>query len=100
MADYQIVCAERLSPHHGHITHVGTGYDNEADQRWTTEAVRQALEDGDSFYTVSSSTDHVADVEAYDANVSGTTIETIRSSPDAIWDNNLDNLRACRFVSS
>jgi hypothetical protein len=100
MAEHQIVCVQKLAKHR-HITHVGTGPSEAlAEQRWTVAQVRDALEDGDVFYTVSPSTNHVALVEAYDAHVDGRVIETIRSSPDAIFDNNLDNLRACRYPTS
>jgi hypothetical protein len=98
--EYQIVCAERLESHE-HITHVGTGTDAQtATKRWTVQAVRTALENGDRFYTVSPSTDRVADVRAYDAVVDGRTVETIRSSADAVEDNNLDNIRVCRWKKS
>jgi hypothetical protein len=98
MAEHEIVCVERLEAHE-HITHVGTGSDDRATARWSVEDVRNAIEDGDMFYTVSPSTEHVAEVEPYDALVKGRIIETIRSTPDAIEDNNLDNMRACRFQS-
>jgi hypothetical protein len=96
-AEYQIVCAERLESHE-HITHVGTGTNaDKATKRWTVQAIRNALENGDQFYTVSPSTDRVADVRAYNAVVEGRTVETIRSASDAIPDNNLDNIRVCRW---
>jgi hypothetical protein len=98
MAEYEIVCVERLESHE-HITHVGTGSDDRAERRWSVEAVRNAIEDGDTFYTVSPSTDHTAEVEPYDVRVDGRIVGTIRSTADAIPDNNLDNLRACRFRS-
>jgi hypothetical protein len=99
VANHQIVCAERLEAHQ-HITHVGTGNDrSSASDRWTVRQVRAALAAGDYFYTVSPSTGRVADVRAYDAYVNGRIIETIRSSADAIHDNNLDYIRACRWRS-
>jgi hypothetical protein len=86
--EYQTVCAERLEAHE-HITHVGTGtVAQTATKRWTVHAVRTALENGDRFYTVSPSTDRVADVRAYDAVIDGRRVETIRSAGDAIEDNN------------
>lgn len=42
MADYQIVCVERLAGHE-HITHVGTGAPEKANRRWTVEQVRAAI---------------------------------------------------------
>src|SRR4051794_25963189 len=99
MATYQIVCVETEHPHR-HITHVGTGTDpDKASTRWTVAQVRSALFNGDRFYTVSPSTGKQADVEAYDAYVNGYVVYTIRSTSDAVYDNNLDNLRICRPFS-
>lgn len=98
MSDYQIVCVERLESHE-HITHVGTGIPSRADERWTVAQVRSKITTGDVFFTRSPSTGHDAKVEPYDAVVNGTTIKTIRSTADAIFDNNLDNMRACHFTS-
>jgi hypothetical protein len=98
--EYQIGCAERLEAHE-HITHVGTGTDpDHAADRWTVKQVRSALANGDRFYTVSPSTGRVADVRAYDAHVAGRVVETIRSAADAVEDNNLDNIRVCRWKKS
>lgn len=97
MANNRIVCVERRDAHE-HITHVGTGSDaSQASNELTVAQVRSALTNGDTFYTVSPSTGRTADVRAYDAHVNGRTIRTIRSSPDAIWDNNLDNMRVCNW---
>lgn len=99
MSTYRIVCVETLYPHR-HITHVGTGSDPaHAISRWTVAEVRSALRNGDRFYTVSPSTGRTADVEPYDAYVGNTVVYTIRSTPDAIYDNNIDNLRVCSWRS-
>jgi hypothetical protein len=99
MASYRIVCVETAHPHR-HITHVGTGSDpGRATNRWTVADVRSAIQRGHRFYTVSSSTGRTAEVEPYDYHYNGGVIRTIRSSADAIWDNNLDNLRACAWQS-
>jgi hypothetical protein len=58
--------------------------------------VRGCIGRGNSFYTVSPTTRAVAGVEPYDLVQLSKTIETIRSAGDAIDDNNLDGLRACR----
>lgn len=96
---YQIVCVEKthLGIHH-HITAVGTGRNPaRAENRWTVAEVRRAITvDATRFYTVSPSTGQQADVEPYDCACG---IETIRTNPDQVTDNNLDNLRACRFTS-
>jgi hypothetical protein len=85
MAAYQIVCVEKDE----HITAVGTGTDSaRATQRWTVAEVRAAIKTGSRFYIKSPSTGAEADVELYE--------NTIRTDPDGVRDNNLDNLRACR----
>jgi uncharacterized protein DUF3892 len=93
----RIVCVETEHPHR-HIIAVGVGNDPAAaDSRLTVAQVRAAIYNGQRFYTQSPSTGQTADVEPYDVVVNGRTIHTIRSSPDAIYDNNLDNLRVCSW---
>lgn len=92
MAEYQIVCVERAAAH-GHITHVGL---SGLPGVWTVAQVRGSIARGNAFYTVSPTTRKVAGVEPYDAVHLEQTIETIRSAADAVEDNNLDNLQACR----
>jgi hypothetical protein len=97
VATYRIVCVNTEHPHR-HITQVGTGSDpDQAANRWTVSQVRAALANGDRFYTVSPSTGKTADVRADDCRINGCTIKTIRSTPDAVTDNNLDNLRICNW---
>jgi hypothetical protein len=92
MAEYQIVCVDRVTGH-GHITHVGI---SGLPGVWTVEQVRGSIARGNSFYTVSPSTRAVAGVEPCDVSEPNQTIETIRSAADAIDDNSLDKLRGCR----
>jgi hypothetical protein len=92
MAEYQIVCVDRIGEH-GHITHVGI---QGLPGVWTVAQVRGCIDRGNSFYTVSPSTRAVGGVEPYDLLYLAQTIETIRSAGDAIDDNNLDNMRSCR----
>jgi hypothetical protein len=63
----------------------------------TVKDVRSRIEDGDTFYTVGPRSGKLAYVEPYDAYANGVIIETIRSTPDTVPDNNLDNLRACSW---
>jgi hypothetical protein len=93
MATYQITCADRLDEHE-HITHVGV---NGQHGTWTVDYVRRLIARGSNFFTMSPSTHQRADVSPFDADHVGRTVETIRSAPDAIADNNLDNLRACSY---
>ena len=95
--DHRIVCVNTEHPHR-HITQVGTGHNEWAWTRvWTVGEVRQALALGDRFYTVSPSTGKAAWVRADDCRVGGCLVRTIRSAPDAIADNNLDNMAGCRI---
>jgi hypothetical protein len=99
VASYRIVCVETEHPHR-HITHVGTGTEPEhANKRWTVAEVRVALFNGDRFYTISPSTGKAADVRPDDCKYAGCTVKTIRSTADAVTDNNLDNLRVCSWRS-
>jgi hypothetical protein len=93
----RIVCVETLYDHR-HITHVGTGPNPaQAGKRWTVQQVRAQLRAGYRFHTLDPVTGRTADVEAYDAHVNGRVVYTIRSTPDAIPGNNLDNLRVCHW---
>jgi hypothetical protein len=98
MSSYQIVCTEQGVPTHAnHIIAVGTGSDvSRATTRWTVAEVLAAMRQGTSFYTVSPSTGKQARVLPYDCWCGR---PTIRSTPDAVTDNNLDNLRLCRWTS-
>jgi hypothetical protein len=91
MSAYRVVCVETKEPHEG-IVAVGTSNDGGevADHRWTVTEVRRSIKLGHRFYTVSKSTGKEADVELY-----GT--DGITTSPDGIYDNNLDYLRACSW---
>ena len=96
MSDYRIVCTEQKKPtHHNHIMGVGTGDDpSKASQRWTVQEVRDAIARGHRFYTVGLRSGKVAFVERFDCSCG---VKTIRSRPDAVTDNNLDNLRTCNW---
>jgi hypothetical protein len=93
MAEYQIVCVDRVA-RHGQITHVGI---SGLPGVWTVAQVRGCISRGNAFYTVSPTTREVAGVEPYDVIDLDQTIETIRSVADAAPDNNLENLQACRL---
>lgn len=95
MSSYQIVCVNTEYPHR-HIVKVGTGTTADKYTRtWTVKEVRDALEDGDRFYTVSPSTGKEADVKADTCKEPNCTVKTIRSTADAVTDNNLDNMSSC-----
>jgi hypothetical protein len=94
----RIVCAERLYPHR-HITHVGVGTNpGQAAKRLTVMEVRGQLRAGYRFHTQDPVTGRTADVEPYDARLpDGRIYYTIRSTPDSIPGNNLDNIRGCHW---
>ena len=99
MTRYRVVCTvqEPLDKPHdsAHIVSIGTGNDpDKASKKWSLSNVLQALDTGISFFTKSPSTGKEASVNKYVCKTCQRT--TIRSSPDAISDNNLDNLRRCR----
>ena len=97
MSTNQIVCANTEHPHR-HITSVGIGGKASAPAtRLTVTQVRAAIDKGDTFYTVSPSTGKIALVlKDTCTKGGGCGYRTIRSVADAVTDNNLDNLGACR----
>ena len=100
MASYRIVCVSTLHPHR-HITQVGVGTNSsQAEAMWSVEKVRSMIRDGHRFVTYSPSTGKHAEVRPDDyRKYAGCTIKTIRSAADAVTDNNLDNMRACRVAA-
>ena len=99
MADYWIVCVLTEHPHR-HLVTVGTGkLEHRATAAWSVSEVRDAIAKGDSFHTISPSTGKRANVLADDCRIDGCTVKTLRSTADAVKDNNLDNLRKCNFTS-
>lgn len=100
MATYRIVCTDQepvtQPTTHAHIVSVGVGNDpNKADQKWTLNQVVTALNNGDVFYTQGVTSGRIARVESYVCSACRRT--HIRSTPDAVADNNLDSLRRCHW---
>lgn len=95
----RIVCTEQSNPTavgHGHILAVGIGTDpGSATQRETVDTVRRNILNGERYYTQGERSGKVANVERYDCWCG---VKTIRSTPDAVTDNNLDNLRLCSWT--
>jgi hypothetical protein len=89
VGNYRIVCAELSwsdSPSgHGHVKAIRVGQ-----YLWSVASVRKWMaENGDRFYTVSPTTGKQADVVAYDCECG---VRTIRSDPDAVTDNDLEDI--------
>ncbi|MDQ5870323.1 MAG: hypothetical protein M3530_11445 [Thermoproteota archaeon] len=98
MTQYRIVCTKQEpvdKPHEvAHIVSVGIGSDPDKAERGMTLAdVLRAMKTNDTFYTRSPSTGRIATVNEYQCKTCWRS--TIRSSPNALRDNNLDNLREC-----
>jgi hypothetical protein len=79
MASHRIVCVKTEHPHR-HVTKVGTGITAARHTRtWTIREVREALHDGEGFYTFSPITGLHAHVVADTCDIDGCTVMTIRS---------------------
>jgi hypothetical protein len=96
MEKYRIVCVTTERPHR-HITLVGVGEkpDEPPDERFTVTEVRDMLDNGDVFYTVSPKNGKEAEVRKSTCKKGKCKVKTIRSKNDAVKDNNLDRLKAC-----
>lgn len=100
MSSYRIVCTVQepadKPPSHQHIVAVGTGTDpNYWQSRWSLQQVLDAMDSGDTFYTVGVQSGKRAEVEKYWCGRCSRWF--IRSHADAVKDNNLDNLPRCNF---
>lgn len=98
MARYRITCTTQQPPQlpndRAHIVAVGTGSSPSGqDKYWTLSEVLAAMTRGDTFYTFGEVSGKEASVDKYVCPYCS--ITHIRSSPDAVKDNNLDNLRRC-----
>lgn len=99
---YRIVCTTQepayLPTTHAHIVAVGTGAQaDHATQQWTLQQVLNAIDAGTEFYTQGQYSGAVARVVPVACGKCGHRI--IRSTADAVYDNNLDSLRRCNWQS-
>lgn len=99
MARYRIVCTTQQPPQvpndRAHIVAVGTGSSAMKYERyWTLGEVLEAMDRRDTFYTFGETSLETASVHRYVCQWCSRT--HIRSSPDAVTDNNLDNLPNCK----
>ena len=91
-ASEKIVCVTTEHPHR-HIISVGVGGDAQVPiKTMTVDEVRAAITAGGSFHTVSPSANKVASVRKATCGIPGCNVDTIKSSPDAVTDNNLDEM--------
>ncbi len=101
MSTYRIVCTEQKPasqpPQHAHIVAVGVGDDtSKATTRFTLAEVIRKIDAGDRFYTKGEQSEKIANVDKY--LCSSCQQYHIRSSADAVSDNNLDKLRYCKWA--
>lgn len=81
---------------HAHIVAVGIGNNpNKADERLTLQQVLDRMDRGENFHTLGVTSGQRARVVPVACGVCGHRI--IRSTPDAVYDNNLDSLRTCNW---
>ena len=102
--DYKIVCTDQVPLNqpttHAHIVAVGidTNNDGRAEEKRTKEEVINDIDTGrNRYYTIGSNSGKYAFVEVAACRFCGGRI--IRSTPDAVTDNNLDSLRRCSWGS-
>jgi hypothetical protein len=98
VASYQVVCTVQepayAPPTHAHIVEIGTGTTRQYfSRKWSLSEVIRAIRSGDSFYTVGPTSGRTAQVQIVACRHCGR--EIIRSTADAVSDNNLDSLPAC-----
>ena len=98
MAEYRIVCTMQVPSQvpndRAHIVAVGTGASaSNYDHYWKLQEVLDAMGRGDTFYTFGVSSQKRASVSSYTCPFCSQ--RHIRSGPDAVTDNNLDNLPRC-----
>jgi hypothetical protein len=79
---------------HAHVVIVGTEKLAGYSKLWTITQVYNAMDKGDTFYTCGETSQKMAAVQKYSCPLCDES--TLRSAPDAVTDNNLDNLPACQ----
>jgi hypothetical protein len=83
---------------HSYVLSVGTKT-KDGQTTTTTEftvgEVYAAIDKGDIFYTVSSSTNAIALVHKYTCKEKDCNVAILKSAADAVTDNNLDNISSC-----
>ena len=98
MSNYRIICTTQEplgAPNHdAHIVSVGTGQTSaQYDRKWTVAEAYAAIDRGDRFFTHGERSGKSAWVNKWTCTACSRA--TLRSAPDAVQDNNLDNLPNC-----
>jgi hypothetical protein len=98
MAQYRIIGVRKESfdtPHvHSHVVIVGTEKSAGYSKLWTITQVYNAMDQGDTFYTYGEKSRQPAAVHKYKCPLCDDRI--LRNVPEALTDNNLDNLPVCQ----
>jgi hypothetical protein len=98
MAQYRIVGIRKESydlPHvHDHVVIVGTEKLAGYSKLWTITQVYNAMDQGDTFFTCGERSQEPAAVHKYKCPHCDE--KTLRNIPEALPDNNLDNLPICQ----
>jgi len=93
MAKYVIRCTDQTPIGVGHdAAHIVSVALEGSSQCYSVSQVSQWMDEGHTFVTRSPSTGREADVRKYRCRCG---YQTLRSAPDAVRDNNLDNLPKC-----
>jgi len=94
--NYLVVCTNRpeIVRGHRHIVSIGTGDEpgGARNRVWTVAQTYAGLDRGDLFFTESPTTKRTARVEKIKCSCGES---GLRSNPDQVTDNNLDDLPAC-----
>jgi hypothetical protein len=98
MAKHRIIGTRQESfdtPHvHAHVVIVGTEKLAGYSKLWTITQVYNAMDQGDTFYTYGEKSQKSAAVHKY--NCPHCDENTLRSAPEAVTDNILNNLPTCQ----
>jgi len=100
MGYHRIVCTNQepagQAPTHAHIVAVGIGITSTAfDRRMTSQEVMHAMDRGEVFFTKGEQSGKVAIIQKVYCHACHGPI--IRTTPDAVHDNNLDSMPYCRI---
>ena len=98
MSNYRIICTSQepvgAPNHQAHIVAVGTGVSpTNYERKCTVAEVYAAIDRGDGFFTSGEQSGKSAWVTKWSCTACSRA--TLRSAPDSVPDNNLDNLPNC-----
>jgi hypothetical protein len=103
MTQYRIVCIKQHpfdQPHsHEHVIQVGTGtLLGKPEHLWTMRELFSAMDRGSEFYTYGEQSKKVAGVQKF--RCPHCSYDSIRSAPEAVKDNNLNQLPSVETVAN